>query len=342
MPASGHRATAARPPRREARPRNVPLNALDVVAPVFILVGAGWAAAAFGVLSRGVGEGLVAFVFTAAVPVLLARTLITGPPFDGGVVRFYAAYFGGVACVWALAAVLVGRVWGRGARSGAIAGVAAGFSNIVLMGIPTIALAFGQAGSDVLFLLLAVHLPVMVAAATFHMEFAQNADLRASGEAPPPVSFAATARSLARSLSRNPLVIGIAVGAAWRLSGLPFPGLADRTAGLLAGAAGPVALFALGMSMVKYRVRGQVGPAVLAAALSLLALPALVWLFGTWLALSPLTLQVAVVAASMPTGVNAYLFATYFKVAEGLAASAIVLATAGALVTAPLWLWLIG
>lgn len=314
------------------------MNALDVVAPVFVLVGLGWGIAALGILSREVGEGLVAFVFTVAVPVLLARTLVTGPPFDAGVLRLYAAYFGGVACVWAVAALAVRRLWGRGARAGMIAGVAAGFSNIVLMGIPTVALAFGQAGSDVLFLLLAVHLPIMVAAATFHMEFA----LRADGVEAAPVSFTATARSIARSLSRNPLVIGIAVGAAWRLSGLPFGGLPDRVAGLLGGAAGPVALFALGMSMVKYRVRGQIGPALLAAGLSLFALPGLVWLFGTLLDLSPLSLKVAVVAASMPTGVNAYLFASYFKVAEGLAANAIVVATAGALATAPLWLWLVG
>lgn len=314
------------------------MNALDVVAPVFVLVGLGWAIAALNVLSREVGEGLVAFVFTVAVPVLLARTLVTGPAFDAGVLRLYAAYFGGVAAVWSAAALVVGRVWGRGARAGMIAGVAAGFSNIVLMGIPTIALAFGPAGSDVLFLLLAVHLPVMVAAATFHMEFA----LRADGVEAAPVSVLATARSVGRSLMRNPLVIGIAVGAAWRLSGLPFGGLPDRVAGLLGGAAGPVALFALGMSMVKYRVRGEIGPALLAAALSLFALPALVWGLGTALALPPLWLQVAVVSAAMPTGVNAYLFASYFKVAEGLAANTIVVATAGALVSVPLWLWLVG
>ena len=318
------------------------MNALDVVAPVFVLVALGWGVAALGILSREVGDALVAFVFTVAVPVLLGRTLITGPAFDADVARLYASYFGGVAVVWSVAALAVGRLWRRGARAGMIAGVAAGFANVVLMGIPTVALAFGNAGSDVLFLLLAVHLPVMVAAATFHMEFAQVADLRAQGGEARSVSFAATTRSLARSLSRNPLVIGIAVGAAWRVSGLPFPALADRVAGLLGGAAGPVALFALGMSMVKYRVRGQIGPAVFAAGLSLLALPGLVWLFGTWLALAPLTLKVAVVAASMPTGVNAYLFASYFKVAEGLAANTIVIATTGALVSAPLWLWLIG
>ena len=313
------------------------MNALDVVAPVFVLVGLGWAVATFGILSRETGDGLVAFVFTIAAPVLLARTLATGPAFDTGVLRLYAAYFGGVAVVWTFAALTVGRAWGRGARTGMIAGVGAGFSNIVLMGIPTIALAYGKPGSDVLFLLLAVHMPIMVAAATFHMEFA----LRADGVEAAPVSLVATSRSIARSLSRNPLVIGIAVGALWRVSGLPFTGLPERVAGLLGNAAGPVALFALGMSMVKYKVRGEIGPAVLVAALSLLALPALVWTFGTALDLPPLWLNVAVIAATMPTGVNAYLFASYFKVAEGLAANAIVVATAGALVSAPLWLWLI-
>ena len=46
--------------------------------------------------------------------------------------------------------------------------------------------------------------------------------------------------------------------------------------------------------------------------------------------------------AAMPTGVNAYLFASYFKIAEGMATNTIGLATAGALVTVPVWLAVMG
>ena len=124
---------------------------LDVVVPVFVLVGLGWLFAVTKVLSRETGDGLVAFVFTVAVPLLLARTLVLGPPLDGSVFRLWLAYFGTVALVWTAADLGIIHLFGRGRRAGVIAGVGAGFSNLVLMGIPLTQLAFGQRGLDVLF-----------------------------------------------------------------------------------------------------------------------------------------------------------------------------------------------
>ena len=311
------------------------MNALvDVVVPVFVLVGLGWLFAVTKVLSRETGDGLVAFVFTVAVPLLLARTIVLGPPLDGGVVRLWLCYFGAVALVWTLAGLGVVRLFGRGRRAGVIAGVGAGFSNLVLMGIPLTQLAYGQAGLDVLFLVIAIHLPIMVGTATFLMEFA----LRADGVETRPVNLAGTATALVRNLGRNPLVLGILFGLAWRLSGLPFTGLTARVADLLGGAAGPVALFALGMGLNKYGIRGNLGPALYLTTLSLAVMPAAALALATVLGLDDLSRRVAVLGAAMPTGVNAYLFASYFNVAEGMATNTIVLATAGALVTVPIWL----
>ena len=310
----------------------------DVVLPVFVLVGLGYGTARTGILSRETGEGLVAFVFTIAVPALLARALVLGPGFDAGVLRLWAAYFGAVALVWLAADLAVIHLFRRGRRAGVIAGVGAAFSNLVLMGIPLVQLAYGQAGLDVLFLVIAVHLPVMVGTATFLMEFA----LRADGVAAGAVNVRDTSRALARNFARNPLILGILLGLLWRLSGLPFAGPPARVTDLLGGAAGPVALFALGMSLDRYGLRGNVAPGLLLAALSLLAMPAIALGLAYLFDLAPLARKVAVLGAAMPTGVNAFLFASYFKVAEGMATNAIVIATAGALVTVPLWLAFMG
>ena len=310
---------------------------LDVVAPVFVLVGLGWGFAVSGILSRETGDGLVAFVFTVAVPLLLARTIVLGPPLDGSVLMLWLAYFGTVLVVWTAADLGVIHLFGRGRRAGVIAGVGAGFSNLVLMGIPLTQLAFGQKGLDILFLVIAVHLPIMVGTATFLMEFA----LRADGVERGPVNVAGTAKALARNLLSNPLVLGILFGLLWRLSGLPFGGVPARVTDLLGGAAGPVALFALGMGLNKYGIRGNLAPALYLTALSLAAMPAIAFLLATWLGLDDLTRKVVVLGAAMPTGVNAYLFASYFRIAEGMATNTIVLATTGALVTVPLWLALV-
>ena len=311
---------------------------LDVVAPVFVLVGVGWLFAVTGILSRATGDGLVAFVFTVAVPVLLARTIVLGPPLDASVWLLWATYFGTVALIWTAADLGIIHLFGRGRRAGVIAGVGAGFSNLVLMGIPLTQLAFGQAGLDILFLVIAIHLPIMVGTATFLMEFA----LRADGIETSPVHVAGTAKALLRNLLKNPLVLGILAGLAWRLSGLPFGGVPARVTDLLGGAAGPVALFALGMGLNKYGIKGNLAPAVYLATLALAVMPAIAFGLATLLGLDDLTRKVVTVAAAMPTGVNAYLFASYFKIAEGMATNTIVLATAASLVSVPLWLALVG
>ena len=317
-----------------ALPPPVPSILADVIVPVFVLVALGWAAAASGYLSRETGDGLAAFVFGVAVPVLLARTVVTVALPGWEALALYGAYFGGVATVWVLAWIVADAIFRRGPRAAVIAGVGAGFSNIVLVGIPLTDLAFGRAGLDVLFLIIAVHLPIMVTTATVLMEVAMRMDGTQTG----PLRWGAMGKRLGLNYARNPLIVGVAAGTAWRIFGLPFDGTMERIADLLAGVAGPTALFALGMSLVKYGIRGQVGPGAMLAVLSVAVMPGVVFALATALDLPRLWLQVAVLAAAMPTGVNAYLFASYFKVAQGIATNTIVIATALSLVTVPLWL----
>jgi malonate transporter len=53
---------------------------LVVVLPVFGLLGLGYAAARFGLLSYQAGEGLSEFVFTFCIPPLIFRTMATATP----------------------------------------------------------------------------------------------------------------------------------------------------------------------------------------------------------------------------------------------------------------------
>ncbi|MEE9374766.1 MAG: AEC family transporter, partial [Rhizobiaceae bacterium] len=70
-----------------------------------------------------------------------------------------------------------------------------------------------------------------------------------------------------------------------------------------------------------------------------MVMPAVVYFVGSYvLPLPPLWLKIAVLLAACPTGINAYLFATYFKIAQGLATNTIVLTLIGSLVTIPFWL----
>ena len=312
---------------------------LHIVLPAFLLIGLGYLFARVGYLGESVGDALADFVFKVAVPVLLMKSIATAEFSGANPWTFVLVYFLSIGAVWVLAILIIRLIFKRGSRAAVIAGVAAGFSNLVLLGIPLVERAYGQEGLQILLFLISVHLPGMMAISTFLMEHAVRSDGIEQGK----IQLTTIARNLGRNLMVNPIVIGIFAGLLWRLTGIGIGGIAAQVMDLLAKTTGPLALVSLGMSLIKFGIRGNLFAAVSLAALSLLAMPAVVYLLATTLfALPPLWFKVALLGASCPTGVNAYLIANYFKNAEGLASSTIVLALLGSLVTIPLWLSLAG
>jgi len=311
---------------------------LNIVLPAFCLIGLGYLVARLNYLSVSIGDALADFVFKVAVPVLLMKSIATAQFSDGNPWIFVVIYFIAVAAAWIAAMMLIRWAFKRGGRASVIGGVAAGYSNLVLFGIPLVERAYGQPGLQILLFLLAMHLPVLMAISTFLMEYAARMD-GAETEAMRPLAIA---KNLIRSLLLNPIIIGIFVGLIWRTTGLGLSGIPAQVIDLLSRTTGPLALISLGMGLIKYGIRGNLIAAFSLAALSLMLMPAVVYLVATFvLPLPPLWFSVAMLVASCPTGVNAYLFANYFKIAEGLASSTIVFSLLGSLVTIPFWLAII-
>ncbi len=306
-----------------------------IVIPVFSLIGLGFGSAKTGLLKLSVADGLADFVFVIALPLLLFKTIGTAD--IGGVspLPFWAAYFGSVGVVWALGAFLVRRVFGRDARVGVIAGVASAFSNIMLVGLPFMISAFGQEAAVPVATLIAIHLPVMMTASTLHVQRAERAD----GAAGPGMPIGRVLLQVGGNLLRNPLIIGIIAGFLWRPTGIEIHGILATIIDMLTRAAVPTALFALGMSLARYGLSGNVRPAFVMAALKLVALPACVYVaMTTFTDLPPLWVNAGTMAAACPTGVNAWLIAARFGTGLALSANVITMSTAMAVATMTLWL----
>ena len=278
-------------------------------------------------------------MFGVAIPILLFRTLGTfdWPPISP--LPIWAAYFGGAAVTWAMAMLLARRGFRCGAREAVIAGISSGYPNIVLIGVPLFATALGDEGLVVGFLLISIHLPVMMVASVVLIARAERRDGVAAGS---PALAAELARMGAR-LVRNPLIVAIAAGLAFRLTGLELSGIPRQVIDEMSAVAIPLALFSLGMGLWKYGLGGSLAPAAALSVLKLVAMPALVYLFATRLAGLPLVAtQVVTLAAALPTGINAYLIANRFETGHGLASNAITLTTAVSILTLTLWLGFLG
>ncbi|MET0528582.1 MAG: AEC family transporter [Microvirga sp.] len=302
------------------------LDLLMIVLPVFGLIGIGYVARQTGFVSERMGEGLSEFVFTLSVPCLIFRTLVRADIPEVQPWGYWISYFVGVAVVW-IAAMLIGRsFFGLKGVSGVVAGFSAGQANTVFVGVPMILKAYGDAGAVPLFLLIAVHLPVTMTLATVLAEGRQASPL-----------------IILRRLVTHPIVVGILAGSALRpiASYIPAPGW--QVLDLIASAAVPCALISMGIALRRYGLQTGLKLPMIISALKLIVHPLIVLLLATQVFdMPPVWAGVAVLFASCPSGINAYLFAERYNEGVALASSAVTLSTILALGTTLLWLYVLG
>ncbi len=315
------------------------IGVAGLVLPVFGLIGLGYLISWFKILSQESGEALSDFVFTVAIPVLIFRTLATADLPAISPWPLWLSYFAGVAMVWTLADLSVRKLFGRDARAGVVAGISAGYSNLVLVGIPMVYAAFGDAGTVPLFILISIHLPVMMSVSTISIS---RVEKTGNGD-PAGASAIDLAKNILRNLLFNPIILGIIAGGIWRFAGLPISGLPKTLIDQLAVTAAPCALFSLGMALRRYGIGGNLAPAMILSGLKVFLLPLVVWLIATTATdLPPLWVAVATVGAACPAGINAYLIANRFRTGHALASNTITLTTLVSVVTMTAWLTLLG
>jgi malonate transporter and related proteins len=306
---------------------------IETILFVFILIVLGYGAVALGLLKAEAGDGLSDFVFTFAIPLLLFRTILAAEFGDAAPWGLWATYFTAVAVTWTSGHLIIRRVFGRDARAGVVAGVTAAFSNLVLVGIPLVSGVYGTDGLVILSLIVSVHLVIMMATSIALFEWAVRRDGVVTGR----VGIWPLVSGFVVQLLRNPLVIGILCGLAARLSGIEMPALATRLVDSLANVAAPVALFAMGMSLRRFGLHGHLVPALSLSLLKLMLMPAVALAMAWLLDLPPLTAQVAVIAASLPAGVNSWLIASRFNTGQRLASTAMTVGTTLAVGTLIFW-----
>ena len=181
-------------------------------------------------------------------------------------------------------------------------------------------------GAVPLFLLIAVHLPVTMTLAT----------ILAEGRRASPLL-------IVRRLLTHPIVVGILAGSICRPVAAYVPAPAWQVMDLLASAAVPCALISMGIALRRYGLQmGWKLPTVISF-LKLIVHPLIVLLLATYVfPMPPVWAGVAVLFASCPSGINAYLFAERYGEGVALASSAVTLSTALALGTTLIWLRVLG
>lgn len=305
---------------------------LQVILPVFLVIGFGYLAVWQKWFSDSGVEALMKFTQTFAIPCLLFRavsTLDLGQTFHFALLGSF--YFGAV-CGFCLglfgARFLFKRTW----DDSVAIGFCCLFSNSVLLGLPITERAYGTAALTANFAIIAVHAPICYGIGITIMEL-----VRGRGS-----SAQELLRKVLQAIFKNALVIALGLGFFVNLLGIILPVVLTDGLDLLARAALPAALFGLGGVLVRYRPEGDLRVIFYICAISLLVHPSLVWITGHYFELSDTDFRSAVLTAAMAPGINAYIFANMYGTARRVAASAVLISTALTILTASFWLYALG
>ncbi|MDK9705979.1 MAG: AEC family transporter [Desulforhopalus sp.] len=130
-----------------------------------------------------------------------------------------------------------------------------------------------------------------------------------------------------RSLISNPLILGCLAGIVYsRLFG-SFPVFINNALSLISSVALPLALISIGGSLSFAGVRGNLGPALLAAVLKLAVLPALGWVFFALFNVTGLPFKVGMIFLALPASTAIYVLSSQMRSDTNLASASIVLST---------------
>lgn len=311
------------------------LSVLSVTFPFFALVLAGYLAARGRLLPLDAIPGLNGFVLYFALPCMLYR-FVAGTP----IVQLLDA---GVLLTWLLCALIMvaftvsvtlsERIRWNDASFGALVSV---FPNTGFMGVPLLVALLGAqaAGPSIVTMLVDMVITTSLCIALSRLDGADEHGM------------AVAVKSALKGMVRNPMPWAIGLGALASAIGLQLPGPLNRTVGLLADAASPVALFTIGAvlarSQMVARVQGHettpLGDYLPVALMKLLLHPLLVLLVSAAAVslgapLDRFAVTVMVLVAALPSASNVSLLAERFGADNGRIARIILVSTAAAFLT---------
>lgn len=302
---------------------------------IFVTIAIGWLAGRTKPFAGGEAARILSnAAFYVFAPALLFRATAR---IDLGTLPWHAlAAFFVTVVAWMLLVYAQQRRRAASAAQPSVRAITASFGNNAQLGIPMAAALFGEVGLQLHLSIVSLHALTLLTVLTLLVE--RDVAQAAAREAGQGVPLGRTLLLTVRNTVIHPIVLPVLAGMAWNLTGATIPGPVDEVLQMLGTAVVPLCLVAIGLSLGHYGLRGAAGSALWLAAGKLLLQPALVLAVGWLMGLRGLALTVIVMAAAMPTGANALMFAQRYRSGEGETTAAIVVSTLAFAATAPLWL----
>ena len=302
---------------------------LGAVLPVFGLVASGYLAGRLRIVTQASSHALNQFVYAFALPAMLFVAV-----YRGSLDEILSGYFLLAVIVATVGTALVGfflsRINDGTAAQSTMRALNASFANTGYLGIPLVTVAYGERAALPAALATVATNIVSFALAIVCLELFVN---------PQP---GGVRRALA-GVVRSPLIWPIALAVFVVAIEVKVPLPVERFATLLAAAAGPCALFAIGLFVSQLSIRAGAAATWQTTTLKLVLHPVLMALLAFWiLPVDPFWAKIAVVCASLPLGATAFVLAQRYQLLEAETSTGAVISTVASVLTVSLVMALLG
>lgn len=302
------------------------------ILPVFALILAGYLARRARLLGPQAGTEINKFVVYLALPALLFNVTARTPLADLWQPGLLGTFFISALIIGGIVTAIQ-KLRQKHLADAVIDGLNACYPNSVYLGLPVAMLLLGPSVLAPVSLLGAVSVAGLVIFAVLIIEIGQNA-------AHPPLVMI---RKIGRSLLRNPLFISPLLGTLWSASGLTMADSIANGLSLLAAAASPCALVALGLFLAQPNAADDKADSPSTARQSpwrdvtgltlmkLIGQPIIAAVFAFFVFDLPKDIAIlSVLAAAMPTGTGPLMVAELYRrdmyVTSGTVAASTILA----------------
>lgn len=305
-------------------------DVIVLILPFFGLIFLGYLAAKLVEQPDGAMGWLNIFIIYIALPALFYKLLSNTPieQFKSVTFLFTTTY---VAFIIFILNFAISHLVERSSLGDStVKGLAGAYGNLGYMGPGIALLAFGEDAAVPVALIFCIENIMHFTIAPVMMSFAQ--DKRQS--------MLELTTTIFKNVAFHPFIIATILGIGAAFFAIKLPSAAMEIIDILAGAAAPCALFAMGVTLALRPLNRVPGAIYYIVPFKLLVFPFLTLLFLSLMGqFDPLWVKVAVMLASLPTATNVFVIGQQYGFWAQRASATIFFSTILSVITISLWLW---
>ncbi len=297
------------------------LFSLNVVAPLFVLMGGGYMARKMHFVSEEFLAQLNRFVFRFCLPLMLFEDIYSSYNGDFSNTKLIFSSVAGILIIILLSFCLVPLfIKRKGQRGSMIQAIYR--SNFLIYGLPLATGMYGDQAVATISMLMGIMIPIYNVAAVIILSIFSETGIHQ-------VTF----RSVCKDIVTNPLILGCFFGLLAGITGLRIPLFIDQPLSQLADAAAPLALFVMGGEFKFRDLKNNLGKVIAATALRLVVVPVLALLIFVRMGFRGVDLCVLISIFATPAAMASYIMARQMGNDGELSGQIVVLTTACSCVT---------